>query len=167
MALIRDWVAPASVTALVAWIVIPTRPAEPVIYDNIAQAHHRACALDGDVMPMPGGRYPREDFAELIPSAGSTMQVVDAHECQGSMQFTHVILQSAAGDKASVLVTRSGEGGERTEQRRLGDFDVTQIRTTRRRAFVVIDHDRARELQKWRNATIERMRQFLRQSEVG
>lgn len=165
MTFIREWIVPGLTTALVAWIFIPTIPAEPVSYDNLAVGQHRTCALEGRIMPSPRGWYPPEQFAPLIPSAGGTMRVIDAHECAGSMAFTHLIVEAAGGDKASILVTRSPEGGERTLRRRFRDFEVTQVRTTRRRAFIVVDWKQSRALRRWREATTERMRQFLRQSE--
>jgi hypothetical protein len=167
MALIRDWVAPASVTALVAWIFIPTVPAEPPTYDNLAQAQHRTCALEGYRQPDRTS-YPPNEFTPLIPSAGGKIRVIEAHECLGSMNFTHLIVEIAAAGKASVLVTRSGEGGQRIlGPRRFGDFEVMQVRTTRHRAFVVVDRAHARRLGEWRRLTIDRLRQFLRQSEGG
>jgi hypothetical protein len=168
MALIRDWVAPASVTALVAWIFIPIVPAEPPTYDNIAQAQHRVCALEGHRQPGRESWYPPDEFTPLIPSGGGKIRVIEAHECLGSMSFTHVILEIIGDGRASVLVTRSGEGGERTiGPRRFGDFEVMQVRTTRHRAFVVVDRAQAGQLGEWRDLTLDRLRRFLRQSEGG
>jgi hypothetical protein len=168
MAFIRDWVAPASVTALVAWIFIPTIPLEPPTYDKIAQGQHRVCALEGHRQPDRESWYPPDEFTPLIPSLGGKIRVIEAHECLGSMNFTHLIVDIAGAGKASVLVTRSGEGGERTiGPRRFGDFEVMQVRTTRHRGFVVVDRAQAGRLREWRDLTIDRLRQFLRQSEGG
>jgi hypothetical protein len=163
---IREWIVPGMATALVAWIVIPSQPVEPEGYTLRAVEQHRACALERAVEPRPGGRYPPHEFTPLIPDLGGKLRVIDAHECALGMDFTHVIVQTAGGHKASILVTRTGEASERTFPPELhGDFEVTQVRTTRRRAFVVFERERSRELREWREMTTARLHQFLKQLE--
>ena len=153
-------------TALVAWIVIPSQPVEPEGYTRFAVAQHQACALERVVTRRPGAWYRPDEFAPLIPDLGGKVRVIEAHECVLGMTFTHVIVETAGGDKASILVTRSGEASERTfRPERHGDFEVTQIRTTRRRAFIVFARERARELREWREMTTAHLHQFLKQLE--
>jgi len=102
----------------------------------------------------------------LIPDVGGRIRVIEGHECGQAMDFTHVVVQETGGGKASIFVTRAGEGGERVVRpQRRGDFEVSQVRTTRHRAFVVIDHQHARQLREWRELTMRRMHRFLRQLE--
>jgi hypothetical protein len=163
---IREWIVPGLATALVAWIVIPSQPVEQEGYTLRAVAQHRACALERAVTPRNGGRYPAHEFTPLIPDLEGTIRVIDAHECALGMDFTHVIAETAGGHKASILITRSGEASERTFRPELhGDFEVTQVRTTRRRAFIVYDRERARQLREWREITSTRLHQFLKQLE--
>jgi hypothetical protein len=163
---IREWMVPGIATALVAWIVIPSQPVEPEGYTRLAVAQHRACALERAVKPRSDGWYPPDEFTPLIPDLGGKIRVIEAHECAVGMKFTHVIVETDGGHKASILVTRSGEASERTfRPERHGDFEVSQVRTTRRRAFVVFDRQRARELREWREMTIARLHQFLKQLE--
>jgi hypothetical protein len=162
---IREWIVPAIATALVAWIVIPSQPVEPEGYTRQAAAQHRACALERAIVTPPAGRYQPDEFTPLIPDLGG-VRVVEAHECIAGTKFTHVIVEDAGGGKGSILVTRSGEASERTfRPERHGDFDVSQVRTTRHRAFVVLDHERSRQLREWREMTTARLHQFLKQLE--
>ena len=157
---------PGLATALVAWIVIPSQPVEQEGYTLRAVAQHRACALERAVRPRSNGWYPPDDFTPLIPDVGGTIRVIEAHECAVGMAFTHVIVESGGGHRASILVTRSGEASERTFRPEVhGDCEVTQVRTTRRRAFVVFDRERSRELREWREMTTARLHHFLKQLE--
>lgn len=153
-------------TALVAWIVIPSQPVEQVGYTLRAVAQHQACALDRSVTSRSGAWYPPDQFTPLIPDHGGQIRVIDAHECALGMKFTHVIVETAGGHTASILVTRSGEASERTfRPERHGDFEVSQVRTTRRRAFIVLPRERTRDLREWREITTARLHQYLKQIE--
>ena len=165
-AFIRSWIVPAAATVLVAWIVIPWRPAEPEIYAMHAVAEHRACALDRAMRPRDVSYYTPEAWMPLIPDLGGRVHVVEAHACGQQTDFTHVIVEDESAHKASILIMRSGEGAARTlRPERRGDFEVTQIRTTWHRAFVVIDRTGARALREWREPALQRVQQFLRQTE--
>ena len=154
---------PGTATALVAWIVIPTPPAEPESYAISAVAEHRSCALENRARPGEGSLYSADDFAALIPDVGGRMHVVKAHR-YGSL--THVIVEDDGGRRASILMARASEGGERLIGPETRDgFEVSQVRTTRHRAVVVIDRDRARALRNWRMATLERLQRSFRQLE--
>lgn len=166
--LIRDWLAPASATALVAWIVIPQSPVEPPYYEISAVAEHRACVLERLVKPRQGRSYSPEDLQPLIPTLGGRIRIVAGHECGQQMDFTHVIVEDSAGSRASIFVTRSPESSERRfRPRRVKDLEVTQVRTTRHRAFVVFDRDSGRELREWRALTLNRLELFMKQREAG
>jgi hypothetical protein len=68
--------------------------------------------------------------------------------------------------KASIFILRSGEGAERVDRPyRIGNFEVSQVRTTRHRAYVVIDRAHARTLRAWREPAVRRLQQFLKQLE--
>ena len=165
-AFIRSWIIPAAATALVAWIVIPWRPAEPEIYAMNAVAEHRACALDRAMRPRDVSFYTAEAWMPLIPDLGGRIRVVEAHACGQQTDFTHVIVEDESAHKASILIMRSGEGAARTlRPERRGDFEVTQLRTTWHRAFVVIDRTRAPALREWREPALQRVQQFLKQTE--
>jgi hypothetical protein len=160
---IRDWIVPGVATAMVAWIVIPTRPAVPETYAVTAVAEHRTCALENKTRPREESSYSASDFAALIPDFDGRMQVVKAHRYG---HFTHVIVEEDSGRRASILIARASEGGERVigpETR--GDFEVSQVRTTRHHAVIVIDRDRARALRDWRKLTLERLQRSFRQLE--
>jgi hypothetical protein len=160
---IREWIVPGVATAMVAWIVIPTRPAEPESYAINAVAEHRFCALENRTRPREEAPYPADDFARLIPDLGGRMRVVKAHR-YGSL--THVIVEEDGGRRASILMARASEGGERLIGPETRDgFEVSQVRTTRHRAAVVIDSDRAGALRDWRKATLERLQRSFRQLE--
>jgi len=153
-------------TALVAWIVIPLRPAEPETYATIAVENHRACTLARAVKPRDGRSYAADDLMALIPNGGGSIRVIEGHDCGQAMDFMHVVVQDTGGGKASIFVTRVGEGGERImPPERHGDFEVSQVRTTRHRAVVVIDRQHAHRFRQWREMTMPRMQQFLRQRE--
>ena len=63
-------------------------------------------------------------------------------------------------------MARAGEGAERIfRPQRIGGFEVSQVRTTRHRAFLVIDRTHARALREWREPTVQRVQQFLKQKE--
>ena len=168
MGVMRNWVAPASATAVVAWIVIPLAPPESGFYERSVAGEHRACALERVIKPRQGHSYSPETIESLIPILDGSLRVVEGHECGQQTDFTHVILEDHAGTRASVFVTRSAESSERRfGPRRIGDFEVSQVRTTRHRAFAVIDPQRARDLRAWRELTLDRLEQFLKQREGG
>jgi hypothetical protein len=164
---IREWIVPGVATAMVAWIVIPTRPAVPDTYAINAVVEHRECALDN--APPPRGEstsYSADDFAALIPDFGGRMHVVKAHGYAHSIDFTHVIVEEDGGRRASIVIARASEGGERFIGPETRDgFEVSQVRTTRHHAVVVIDRDRARALRDWRRVTLERLQRSFRQLE--
>ncbi len=165
-AFIRTWLVPAAATVIVAWIVVPWRPAEPEIYAALAMAEHRACALDRAVRPRATSSYAPEAWMPLIPDLGGRIHVVEAHTCGQQTDFTHVIVEDESANKASILIMRSGEGAERTlRPERRGDFEVTQIRTTWHRAFVVFDRTRAPAWRDWREPALQRVQLFLKQTE--
>ena len=162
MTVIREWIVPGVATAMVAWIVIPTRPAVPETYAIDAVAEHRSCALQNRTRP-DARSLSADDFAALIPDVGGRMHVVKAHR-YGSL--THVIVEEDGGRRASILMARTSEGGERLVGPETRDgFEVSQVRTTRHRAVVVIDRDRARALRDWRKVTLERLQRSFRQLE--
>lgn len=145
-AVIREWVVPGVATAMVAWIVIPTRPPVPDTYAINAVVEHRECALKDAPPPRGESRsYSADDFAALVPDFGGRMHVVKAHGYAHSINFTHV--ERFIGPE-----TRDG-------------FEVSQVRTTRHHAVVVIDRGRARALRDWRRLTLERLRRSFRQLE--
>src|SRR5687768_9089880 len=156
---IRDWIVPGVATAIVAWIVIPTRPAVSEAYATNAVVEHRECALEN--APPPRGQstsYSGDDFAALIPDFGGRMHVVKAHGYTHSIEFTHLIIEEDGGPRASIVIARAPEGGERIiDPDTYGDFEVSQVRTTRHHAVVVIDRKRARALRDWRKVTLERL----------
>ena len=164
---IREWIVPGVATAMVAWIVIPTRPAVPDTYASNALVEHRECALNN--APPPRGEstsYSADDFAALIPDFGGRMHVVKAHGYAHSIEFTHVIVEEDGGPRASIVIARASEGGERVigPERRDG-FEVSQVRTTRHHAVVIIDRDRATALRDWRKVTLERLQRSFQQLE--
>jgi hypothetical protein len=164
---IREWIVPGVATAMVAWIVIPTPPAVSDAYASNALVEHRECALNN--APPPRGEsisYSADDFAALIPDFGGRMHVVKAHGYTHSIAFTHVIVEEDGGPRASIVIARASEGGERFigPERRDG-FEVSQVRTTRHHAVVVIDRDRARALRDWRKVTLERLQRSFQQLE--
>ena len=166
MGVMRNWVAPASATAVVAWIVIPLAPPESDFYERSVSGEHRACALERVIKPRQGYSYSPEAFESLIPTLNGSLRVVEGHECGQQADLTHVILEDRAGTRASVFVTRSPESSERRfGRRRVGHFEVSQVRTTRHRAFVVIDPQRTRQLRAWRELTLDRLEHFLKQQE--
>ena len=163
---IRDWIVPGIATAMVAWIVIPARPAVSDSYAINAVAEHRECALENTRRPGEESSYSPDDFAALIPDFGGRMHVVKAHRYAHSVRFTHVIVEEDGGRRASILISRTSEGGERVIGPQIrGDFEVSQVRTTRHHAVVVIDRDRARALRVWRKVTLERLQRSFRQLE--
>jgi mycothiol system anti-sigma-R factor len=163
---IREWIVPATATAIVAWIVLPWRPVEPDIYPLMAVGEHVACALDRAVPPRDVSYYAADTSMPLIPGAGGKVRILEAHACGQQMDYLlHMILEEG-GTKASIFITRAGEGAERIfRPRRSGDFEVSQVRTTRHRAFVVIDRTHARALREWRAPTVQRLQHFLKQVE--
>ena len=165
MTAIRDWIVPGIATAMVAWIVIPAQTAVPETYAIDAVAEHRSCALENKARPDERS-LSANDFAALIPDGGGRMHVVKAHRYAHSVRFTHVIVQEDGGRRASILISRTSEGGERVIGPQIrGDFEVSQVRTTRHHAVVVIDRDRARALRDWRKVTLERLQRSFRQLE--
>jgi hypothetical protein len=160
---IREWIVPGVATAMVAWIVIPARPAVPETYAIDAVAEHRSCALQNQTRPREESSYRVDDFARLIPDFEGRMHVVKAHR-YGSL--THVIVEEDGGRRASILMAPASEGGERLIGPETRDgFEVSQVRTTRHRAVVVIDRDRAGALRDWRRLTLERLQRSFRQLE--
>ena len=165
-AFIREWLVPAAATALVASIVVPWQPPDPGIDTVMAVAEHRACALERSIRPRDASDYAPEAWMPLIPDNGGTMRVVEAHTCGYATDFTHVIIEERGGGKTSILISRAGEGAERTlGPQTQGGFEVTGVRTTWHRAFVVIDQERSRALRSWREPTVERVHRFLKQLE--
>jgi hypothetical protein len=163
---IREWIVPATATALVAWIVLPWGPAsEPGIYRAMAVAEHRACALDRAVQPRASSYYEPDALMPLLPDGGGKVRIIEAHLCGQQSDYMHVILEEG-GTKASIFMARAGEGPERIfRPQRSGDYEVSQVRTTRHRAYVVIDRRHARALREWREPTVRRVQQFLKQLE--
>jgi mycothiol system anti-sigma-R factor len=162
---LRSWVVPAAATAIVAWIVLPWRPAEPGVYTAIALAEHRACALERAVPVRGVGVYQPAASMPLVPNAGGKVRVIDAHACGQSMDFLHVVLEEG-GTKASILISRAGEGGERSfPAERHRDFEVTGVRTTRHRAWLVVDRAHARGLRAWRGEAMLHVQRFMKQLE--
>ena len=164
---IREWIVPTLTTALVAWIVIPVRPPVSDSYATNALAEHRSCALERQAQRRQGASLSPADFANLIPDFGGRIRVVEAHHPYAtSMDFTHVIVEERDGRRASILIGLATEGGERVigPQARDG-FEVSQVRTTRHHAVIVIDPDRARALRDWRTVTLERLQRSFQQLE--
>jgi hypothetical protein len=165
-AVIREWIVPGLATAMVAWIVIPAPPALPEYYAIHAVAEHRSCALENAARPGEGSLYSTDDFAALIPDFGGRMHVVKAHRYDHSIDSTHVIVEEDGGPRASIFIARASEGGEQLVGPETRDgFEVSQVRTTRHRAVVVIDRDRARALRDWRRVTLERLQRSFKQLE--
>jgi hypothetical protein len=163
---IREWIVPGVATAMVAWIVIPTRPAVSDSYAITAVVEHRECALKNAPPLGDSTSYSAADFAALIPEFGGRMHVVKAHGYTASIEFTHVIVEEDGGPRASIVIARASEGGERFIGPETRDgFEVSQVRTTRHHAVVVIDRDRARALREWRKVTLERLQRSFRQLE--
>ena len=105
---IREWIVPGVATAMVAWIVIPTRAAVSDTYAINAVVEHRECALEE--APPPRGEsvsYSADDFAALIPDFGGRMHVVKAHGYAHSIAFTHVIVEEDGGPRASIVMARA------------------------------------------------------------
>jgi hypothetical protein len=165
-AFVRNWLVPAAATALVAWIVIPERRAEPDVYAAMAVEEHRACALAGAVRPRPASAYAPDSRMPLLPDAKGEVRVIAAHACGQAMDFTHLIVEAPGGRKASILISRASEGGERRLQTQTrGEFEVSQTRTTRHVASVVMDRAQSEALRAWREPAMRRVQQFLRQLE--
>ena len=167
MTVIRDWIVPGIATAMVAWIVIPTRPAVSDTYALDALTEHRECAVKNTTPPHGKSvPYSADDFAALIPEFGGRMHVVKAHGYTHSLDFTHLIVEEDGGRRASIVIAGASEGGERLIGPETRDgFEVSQVRTTRHHAVVVIDRDRARALREWRKVTLERLQRSFRQLE--
>jgi hypothetical protein len=165
-ALVRNWLVPAAATALVAWIVIPWRPREPEVYAQMAVGEHRVCALERSGRLREAMSYAPEASMPLLPDLGDRVRVIEAHACGYATDFTHVIVEEHGGRRASILISRAGEGSERTlRPETRGEFEVTQTRTTRHRAFVVMDRNRSQTLREWREPAVRRVHQFLKQME--
>jgi hypothetical protein len=153
-------------TAVVAWIVIPARPTVPESYAINAVTEHRECALQDGARLRERSSYSPDDFAELIPDFGGRMRVVGAHRYALAIDFTHVIVEESGGGRASIVIARAPDGGERVIDAYMrGDFEVSQVRTTRHHAVVVVGRDRARALSEWRKTTLERLQRAFRQLE--
>ena len=163
---IRAWIVPATATAIVAWIVLPWGPAEPDIYRVMAVREHVACALKGVARPRDVSYYRPKTQIPLFPDAGGKVQILEAHVCgQQSDYLLHVIFEEG-GAKASVFIDRAGEGAERIfRPQRSGDFEISQVRTTRHRALVVTDRAHAAALREWREPTLQQLQRFLKQME--
>ena len=166
--LIRTWAGPAVATAIVAWVVVTWRPAEPEIEIASAVGEHVSCALERTQPTRTtalAGLHLAESSMPLIPSAGGQVRVLDAHICGRQRDYQHIVLEEG-GTKASILIASAGEGAERTlPPQRRGDFEVSVIRSTRHRTFVVIDRTRSQALREWREPAVERVRSFLKQRE--
>lgn len=164
-AFIREWLVPATATAIVALIVLPWRPAEPLNERLNAVGEHVACALERTIPPRAASDYAPEALMPLLPDSGGKVRIIEAHACGQQTAYLHMILEEG-GTKASILIARAGEGPERVfRPQRSGHFEVTQVRTTRHRAFLVTDHARSRALREWREPTMLRVQQFLKQKE--
>ena len=165
-AFIREWLVPAAATVLVASIVVPWQPADPETDTVMAVAEHRACALEQAGRTRDASDYGPEAWVPLISDNGGRMRVVEAHTCGSATDFTHVIIEERGGGKTSILISRTGEGAERTlRPQTQGGYEVSGVRTTRHQAFVVIDQERSRALRAWREPTVERVHRFLKQLE--
>lgn len=164
-AFIRAWIVPAAATALVAWIVLPWPRAEPGIDHLLAVGEHVVCALEREV-PHGVSYYAADMAMPWMPSAGGTVRVVEAHACSRQSDYLlHMVLEEH-GSKLSILITRAPEGAARVVRaQRTGNFEVSSVRTTRHRAFVVIDRQRARALRDWREPAVQRVQHFLEQLE--
>ena len=128
-------------------------------------AEHLACALERVVQPRDNSYYAAEALMPLLPDGGGKVRIIEAHACGQQTDYLHVILEEG-GTKASMFMARAGEGPERIfRPHRSGDYEVSQVRTTRHRAFVVIDRTHARALREWREPTVRRVQQFLKQLE--
>ena len=163
---IREWIVPAAATAIVAWIVLPWQPAEPDFFRAMAVAEHTACALDRMVPPRDKSYYPAQALMPLLPNSGGKVRILEAHACGQQVDYLlHMILEE--GDtKASIFILRVGEGAERVfRPYRIGKFEVSQVRTTRYRAYIVIDRAHARALRDWREPTVLRLQRYLKQME--
>ena len=158
---------PAAATAIVAWIVLPWRPAEPDIYRAMAVGEHVACALKGVARPRDVSYYRPETLMPLLPDAGGKVRVVEAHACgQQTDYMLHVILEEGGSQGVDLHRSRAGEGAERIfRPQRSGDFEVSQVRTTRHRAFVVIDRAHAARVARLARADVQRLQRFLKQME--
>ena len=163
---IREWIVPATATAIVAWIVLPSRPAEPDFYRAMAVGEHVSCALKQLVHPRDDSQYPAYTSMPLVSGEAGKVRILEAHACGQQLDYLlHMILEEG-GTKASIFITRAAEGSQRIfRAQRRGDFEVTEVRTTRHRAFVVIDRTHARALRKWREPTVQRLQRFLKQVE--
>jgi hypothetical protein len=163
---IREWIVPATATVIVAWIVLPWRPGEPDIYRVMAVREHVACALKGVARPRDVSYYRPETLIPLFPDAGGKVRILEAHVCGDQSDYLLHVIFEEGGAKASVFIDRAGEGAERIfGPQRSGDFEISQVRTTRHRAFVVIDRAHARALREWREPAVRRLQQFLKQLE--
>jgi hypothetical protein len=163
---IRDWIVPATATVIVAMIMLPWRPAERDYFRVIAVGEHVACALERSARPRDASLYPAATLMPLVPTNGGKVRVVEAHACGQQVDYLlHMILEE--GDtKASIFVVRAGESAEGVFRPfRSGAFEVTQVRATRHRAFVVIDRTHARALREWRAPTVQRLQRFLKEVE--
>jgi anti-sigma factor (TIGR02949 family) len=167
-ALVRTWVVPAAAAAIVTWMVLPWRPAEPRGESASAMGEHVACALEG-TLPARGAEYYWSRDADtsmpVVPDGGGRIRVVDAHTCGQQRDYRHVIVEEG-GTRASVLIAAAGAGGERRlPTLRRGNLEVSGVRASGYRAFVVIDRSGSRALREWREPALQRVRQFLRQQE--
>jgi hypothetical protein len=102
----------------------------------------------------------------LVPDAGRRIRIVDAHTCGEQRDYQHIVLEEDNGTRASILIAGASEGAERIlRPQQRGAFDVSVVRTSGHRAFVVIDRTRSRALREWREPAEQRVRRFLKQVE--
>lgn len=163
---IRNWIVPATATAIVAWIVLPWRSGESGIYRAMAAGEHVSCALEKRVPPRDVSYYRPETLVPLFPDGGGTIRVLEAHVCGEQMDYLLHVIFEEGGTKASIFIARAPEGAERIYRpQRNGNFDVTLVRTTWHHAFVVTERGRSRALREWREPAVRRVQQFLKQVE--
>lgn len=164
-ALIRSWVVPAAAAALVAWIILPQRTADSAAETALAVEEHVACAVRGAVRTRDVADYGPHAAMPLLPDDGGRVRILDAHACGRHTEYLHVVLEED-GARASVLIADAGEGGERISRpQQRGQFEVSEVRTTRHRAFMVTDRAGSTALRQWREPALQRIQAFLKQRE--
>lgn len=164
-AFIRSWVVPAAAAALVAWIILPPRTVDPAAETARAVEEHVACAVRGAVRTRDVSHYGPHAAMPLLPGDSGRVRILDAHACGRQTEYLHVVLEED-GARASVLIADAGEGGERISRPQpRGEFEVSEVRTTRHRAFMVTDRAGSPALRQWREPALQRIQAFLKQRE--
>jgi hypothetical protein len=160
--LIGNWIVPAAATAIVAWIVVPWQPGEPDGDALRAIGEHVACALEHAAPIRDVSAYAPTASMPLVTGGGDHIRIVDAHVCGGQTDFVHLVVEDGEST-ASILLARAAEGAARTiRPHTRGAFEVSGIRTTRHRAYVVIDGARSPQLRQWRGPALRRVERFLK-----